>query len=161
MLNIRPVIRKRSATNPKEHPMSTVKEAPGKWRTRLLRLSITSTLMGISFAVGVAITAFIAVRLLFPIAATGMTMGLVGLSSASANATTSALYSGDSEMRMTVLTQLKQTFDTQPVQTFDVQTTAWILPAIEQCKTDGDPEVVALAEELASYVNDKTSPPPQ
>ncbi|MDC0294824.1 hypothetical protein OAK98_05440, partial [Mariniblastus sp.] len=67
--------------------MSTVKEAPGKWRTRLLRLSITSTLMGISFAVGVAITAFIAVRLLFPIAATGMTMGLVGLSSASANAT--------------------------------------------------------------------------
>ena len=65
----------RSATNPKEHPMSTAKEAPGEWRTRLLRLSITSTLMGISFAVGVAITAFIAVRLLFPIAASGMTYG--------------------------------------------------------------------------------------
>ncbi len=141
--------------------MTTAREAPGKWRTRLLRLSITSTLMGISFAVGVAITAFIAVRLLFPIAATGMTMGLIGLSSASAHTTTSALYSGDSEMRLTVLTQLKQTFDTQPAQTFDAQTAGWLLPAIEQCKTDGDPDVVALAEELASYVNDKTSPPPQ
>lgn len=141
--------------------MSTAREAGGKWRRRLLRLGITSTLMGISFAVGVAITVFIAIRLLFPIAATGMTMGLVGLSSASANATTSALYSGDSEMRLTVLTQVKQAFDSQPAQTFDAQTAAWILPAIEQCKTDGDPEVVALAEELTSYVNDKEEAPPQ
>ena len=141
--------------------MSTVKEAPGKWRTRLLRLSITSTLMGISFAVGVAITAFIAVRLLFPIAATGMTMGLVGLSSASANATTSALYSGDSEMRLTVLTQLKQSFDTQPTQTFDTTTANWILPAIKQCQTDADPEVVILADELIEFINANTLSPPQ
>ena len=143
--------------------MSTAKETRGSWRTRLVRLSITIALMGISFAVGVAITASITPRVVeLPITAMGAHMGtLVGMASASANATTSALYSGDSEMRLTVLTQLKQTFDTQPVQTFDVQTTAWILPAIEQCKTDGDPEVAALAEELASYVNDKTSPPPQ
>lgn len=40
--------------------MSTAREAPGKWRRRLLRLSITSTLLGISFAVGVAITALFA-----------------------------------------------------------------------------------------------------
>ena len=141
--------------------MSTVKEAPGKWRTRLLRLSITSTLMGISFAVGVAITAFIAVRLLFPIAATGMTMGLVGLSSASANATTSALYSGDSAMRLSVLTQIKAQFDSEPTQSFDPQTAAWIVPAIAQCKTDEDPDVVSLAEDLVGFVKDRTSPPVQ
>jgi hypothetical protein len=141
--------------------MPTAIERPRTWRKRLLRLTITGGLMGVSFAVGVVITLVIAIRMLFPIAATGMTVGMVGLASASANATTSALYAGDSEMRLSVLKQLKQTFDSQPAQTFDAQSAAWILPAIEQCETDGDPEVVALAEELASYVRDNTSPPPQ
>lgn len=117
--------------------------------------------MGISFAIGVAITAYLAFRLLLPIAATGITMGMAGMASASAHATTSALYAGDSATRLAVLTQLKQTFDAQPTMTFDHQTSAWILPAIEQCKTDVDPEVVSLAEELAIYVKDKTQPPPQ
>jgi hypothetical protein len=62
---------------------------------------------------------------------------------------------------LTVLSQLQQTFDTQPTMTFDHQTSAWILPAIEQCKKDVDPAVVSLAEELAIYVKDKTQPPPQ
>jgi hypothetical protein len=44
--------------------------------------------------------------------------------------------------------------------TFDVQTAEWILPAVDQCKTDIDPKVVALAEELASYVREKTTQPP-
>lgn len=140
--------------------MSTAKEAPSRWRKRLLRFMFTSTLMGIAFTAGVAITAFIAVRMLFPIAATGMTMGLMGLASASASATINALYSGDSETRLTVLTGLKQSFDSQPTQSFDAQTAAWILPAIEHCQTDGDPDVVALAEELAGYVKDRTLPPP-
>jgi len=42
----------------------------------------------------------------------------------------------------------------------DVQTAEWILPAVDQCKTDIDPKVVALAEELACYVREKTTPPP-
>ena len=117
--------------------------------------------MGVSFAFGVAITLTVAIPMLFSVAATGMTMGMVGWASASASATTSALYSGDSEMRLTVLTQLQETFDTQATQTFDAQTSAWILPAIERCKTDGNPTVAALADELASYVRDKTAPPPQ
>jgi hypothetical protein len=57
------------------------------------------------------------------------------------------------------LTQLKQAFDADPAMTYDVQTAAWILPAIEQCKTDGNLEVVALAEELGSDIKDKTTPP--
>ena len=117
--------------------------------------------MGISFAVGVAISLFIAVRLLAPIAVTGMTFGMVGLASSSANSTTSALYSGDSAMRLTVLTQLKQSFDSQPPQTFDATAANWILPAIKQCQTDTDPEVVALADELIEFINANTLPLPQ
>jgi hypothetical protein len=137
--------------------MSAAVVEPNKWRKRLWRLTITSTLMGISFAIGVAITAFIAFRLLLPIAA----MGMLGMASASAHATTIALYSGDSATRLTVLTQLQQTFDAQPTMTFDQQTSAWMLPAIEQCKTDLDPEVVSLAEKLATCIKDNTQPEPQ
>lgn len=141
--------------------MSTAIESPRKWRKRLLRFCITSSLMGISFALGVAITLFIAVRLLAPISVTGMTLGMLGLVSASANATTSALYSGDSEMRLTVLTQLKQSFDTQPPQAFDATAADWILPAIKQCQMDTDPAVVALADEIIEFINTNTLPLPQ
>jgi hypothetical protein len=99
---------------------------------------------------------FIAIRVL-----AGMMMAMIGMASASAQATTNALYSGDSATRLTVLTQLQQTFDAQPTITFDHQTSAWILPAIEQCEKDMDPEVVSRAKELAIYVKNKTQPPPQ
>lgn len=141
--------------------MSTAAVEPNKWRKRIWRLTISGTLMGISFAIGVAITAFIAFRLLLPIAATGMTMGMIGMASAGAHATTNALYSGDSATRLTVLTQLQQTFDAQPTMTLDHQTSEWLLPAIEQCRTDVDPEVVSLAEKLATYIKDNTQPAPQ
>ena len=77
------------------------------------------------------------------------------------NATTNALYSGDSATRLTVLTQIQQEVDTQPTITLDHQTSAWILPAIEQCRKDVDPEVVSLAEELAICIKEKTQPPLQ
>lgn len=141
--------------------MSAVVESPKKWRKRLLRFTVTSSLMGVSFGVGVAITLFIAVRLLAPIAVTGMTFGLVGMASASANATTNALYSGDSEMRLAVLMQLKQSSVTQPPQSFDATVANWILPALKQCQTDPDPEVVALADELVEFITANTLPPPQ
>ncbi len=135
--------------------MKTGTEVPKKWRRRFSRLAIVTLLMGASFAVGVTLTVVVAARILLPIAA----LGLVGLASAGAKATISALYSGDSEMRLTVLTQLKQSFDTQPSQKFDPQTADWILPAIEQCLTDVDPNVVALADELIVVINiNKSSP---
>ena len=135
--------------------MSTAVARPNKWRKRIWRFTIIGTLMGISFAIGVAITAFIAFRLLLPIAATGMTMGMLGMASAGAHATTIALYSGDSPTRLNVLTQLKELIDAQPTMTFDVQTADWILAAIEQCKTDAAPEVVELAERLANDIKDR------
>jgi hypothetical protein len=136
--------------------MSTAVVEPNKWRNRVWRFTIIRTLIGILLAIGAAIMGFIAIRVL-----TGMLMAMIGMASASAQATTNALYSGDSATRLTVLTQLQQTFDTQPTMTFDHQTSAWILPAIEQCRKDVDPEVVSLADELAIYVKDKTQPPPQ
>jgi hypothetical protein len=99
---------------------------------------------------------FIAIRVLV-----AMMMAMIGIASASAQATTNSLYSGDSATRLTVLTQLQQTFDAQPTITFDHQTSAWILPAIQQCETDMDPEVVSLAKKLTIYVKDKTQPSPQ
>ncbi len=124
-------------------------------RNRLrMPLTITSTLMGLSFAAGVAITAVCAIRFLFLIAM----MGVLGM--ASVHATTNALNSGDSATRLTVLTQLKQMCDAQPAMAFDVQTAAWMVPAIEQCKTDSDPEVVALAEGLASNIKDNITQTP-
>ena len=136
--------------------MSKAVVEPNKWRKRVWRLTIIGTLTGILLSIGAAIMGFIAIRVL-----TGMMMAMIGIASASVQATTNALYSGDSATRLTVLSQLQQTFDTQPTMTFDHQTSAWILPAIEQCKKDVDPAVVSLAEELATYVKDKTQPPPQ
>jgi hypothetical protein len=57
-----------------------------------------------------------------------------------------------------VLTQLKQSFDAQTPQLIDPQLSAWILPAIEQCKTDSDPAVVDAATELAVHIAENTSP---
>lgn len=145
----------RSATTPFEpKKMAPLANAPAARRPRLKRFIITSLLMGLSFATGVAVTAVIAARLVLPIAATGLTMGMVGLATASTNATVSALYSGDSEMRLTVLTQLKLSFDSQPEQKIDSQTAAWILPAIETCKTDNDPRVVELADEVIAFISE-------
>jgi len=141
--------------------MSTVTETPQKWRKRLLRFAIVSTLMGLSFAAGVAVTAAVAVATLLPLAATGLTMGLAGMAAASVNATTQTLYTGDSASRLTVLTYLKQSFETQAPQPIDPQLSAWILPAIEQCKTDADPVVVDFATELADYITDNTPLPAQ
>ena len=77
------------------------------------------------------------------------------------DATTNALVSGDSAIRWCVLTEIQHEIDTQPTMTFNHQTSARILPAIEQCKKDVEPEVVSLAEELAICIKEKTQPPPQ
>lgn len=77
------------------------------------------------------------------------------------DATTNALASGDSAIRWCVLTEMQHEIDTHPTMTFNHQTSAWILPAIEQCKKDVEPEVVSLAEELVMCIKEKTQPPPQ
>jgi hypothetical protein len=137
--------------------MATTAVSQNRWRKRLGRLAIISTLMGISFAAGAAIMAVLAVRLLSPI----VVMGLLGIAAAGANATTNALYFGDSATRLAALTQLKQSFEAEPTPTIDAQTAAWILPAIEQCKTDGDAEVVAMAEQLATDIRAKATDLPE
>jgi hypothetical protein len=135
--------------------MSTAVVTPNKWRKRRWRLIIFGILM--SFAVGVATTAYISVRLI-SFAATGMAMALVGLASASMDATVNALYTGDSATRLTVLTELKKSLESQTPQPIDPQLSAWILPAIELCRTDADPVVVDVATELADYIYSNTTP---
>jgi hypothetical protein len=130
-----------------------------RWRKRLWRIAITSALMGVSFVVGVAITAYIAFQLLLPMVAAGVTVGMVGVTAAT-HAVTTSLCCGDSATRLDVLTRLKQTFDAEPAMVLDCAASAWILPALEQCKTDPDPKVVSLAEELALGVKERTPASP-
>lgn len=111
--------------------------------------------MGISFAVGVTVTGIVAARLLLPIAETGVTLGSV-MANAYFAATIDTLYSGDSAARKTVLAQLKHSLDTESGQSLDKEAVAWMLPAIEQCQTDPDAEVVALANELAELIDGRT-----
>jgi hypothetical protein len=115
----------------KEHPISTITEASTKSSSRLARFIITSTLVVASFIVGAAVMAIIAVR----VGTTVGTTALVGVVSADLNATTNALNDGDSKTRLTVLTQINQSFDSPTPQPIDPQSAAWILPAIEQCLT--------------------------
>jgi hypothetical protein len=131
-----------------------------RWRKRLWRIAITSALMGVSFVVGVAITAYIAFQLLLPMVAAGITVGMVGVTSAATHAVTTSLCCGDSATRLDVLTRLKQAFDAEPAMVLDCAASAWILPALEQCKTDPDPKVVSLAEELAIGVKQRTPASP-
>lgn len=73
------------------------------------------------------------------------------------DAITNALHYGDSKTRRFALTQINQSFGSQTSQPIDQMSAAWILPAIEQCHTDPDPEVVALADKLAAFIRDNTS----
>lgn len=138
---------------PMSKPVSNPVVKPNPWRRRVWRIAVTGVLMGTSFAAGVLLTGYIAARLLVPIAAVSLTTGLLGMASASAQATIDALYSGDSGTRLAVLTQLKESFESHPPESFDPATAGWILPAIEQCRTDSDPGVVALAEELIEFIH--------
>lgn len=140
--------------------LSDVVEAR-RWRKRLWRLAITSVLMGVSFVVGVAITAYIAFQLLLPMVAAGMTVGMVGMAGAATHAVTNALCCGDSATRLDVLNRLKLALETEPGMALDGKAALWILPALEQCKTDLDPRVVSLAGELTILVNGKTPTSPE
>lgn len=137
--------------------MGNPQAAPPTLRRRVVRLSLVSLLMGIFFTLGATVTAVVAARAFLPMAAAGMTMGLVGLASSSATATMNALHTGDSEPRKAALTGLKQSFTSAgPI---DPQLAALILPALDQCMTDEDPEVVALAKEVKIIVQDNTFQP--
>lgn len=132
-----------------------------RWRKRLWRIAITSTLMGVSFVVGAGITAYIAFQLLLPMVAAGMTVGMVGLASAATHAVTNALCCGDSATRLDVLTRLKEAFDAEPAMALDGEASAWILSALEPCRTDRDPRVVSLAEGIATSVKQRANPSPR
>mgnify|MGYP006196495213 CR=1 FL=1 len=96
-----------------------------------------------------------------PVAVLGATTGMIGLASASAQSTINALYSSDSETRHRILTELNAAFNAQPTQKFDTQTADWILPALNQCKTDEDSNVVALANEIIEYIGNNMISAPQ
>lgn len=125
-------------------------------KRRLFRYGVIATLMGVSFTLGVAVTAVATLPIIAGLAAQSAGMQIIGMISASSSATMAVLNSGDSASRFTVLTQLKQVFESPELQKIDPQVAAIILPAVEQCKADSDPEVVELASELIKMIEDNT-----
>lgn len=125
-----------------------------KWlRKRWLRIAMIGCLMVTCFMAGSAVTAVVAARLLLPVAAAGLTMGMLGVAAATSwSATLSGLQVGDSKTRLEILTQLQQALTTQPPQQFDGQSNAIFVSALKQCETDSDPQVVALAGQLIEWI---------
>jgi hypothetical protein len=134
-----------------------IRKSTPKLRKRWLRVAMIGCLMVTCFMAGSAITAVVAARLLLPVAAAGLTMGMLGLAAATSwSATLNGLQLGDSETRLAILTQLQQALTTQPPQQFDAQSNAMIVSALKQCETDSDPQVVALAGDLIEWIENNT-----
>ena len=123
--------------------MKPCHQVPSPWPRRIRRLAVVSLVLVFVLTTSATMVAFRVARTL-----TSFAGSFVEAMATAANSAINALYVGDSETRLTVLTQLKQMLDKQPLQSMDPQLAAWILPAIEQCLNDVDPNVVALADEL-------------
>lgn len=133
---------------------------PSKARVRYWPLAVFSGMLAVSIVVGIAVAAYLVIRFVLHVLSAGMAVGTMGLVMMGAYEFPNQLANGDSEMRLELLRQLKQQFDTQPALSMDSQAAEWLLPAIEQCKIDGNPEVVWLADDVAAYISERTLPGP-
>ncbi len=123
-------------------------------RRRLKAIIVVSLIVLSSFSLGVAATAIVAV----PVAAFGLTFGLVGVASLGAAQMMTALQSGSSEQRMTALTQLKTALNFPNVLQSNPEFADTVRPAVEACLTDLDRDVVALAIEVLGQLDGTASP---
>jgi hypothetical protein len=101
-------------------------------------------LMGVSFMAGAALTAVFAARIVLPLAAAGF----AGLAVSSSQLSLHILYAGDSTQRREVLSALQHSLIGNQGSVPDPAAATWLRPALEQCATDPDPEVAAMAREL-------------
>ena len=146
--------------SPITNPQPANSNAPirNKWPKRIVGLIIAVVLMGGSFALGVVVTAILAFRLMLPLATANLALGALTTMS---QATTNALYTGDSATRLQVLTQLEAAFNGEQFQQIDPAVADWFKPAFESCRTDQDANVVAAADRLIELLDCKTEPPPR
>ena len=107
--------------------------------------------MLLAFGLGAAVTATNAARMLLQVAAVGMTMGRA---SASLDSISNTLHEGDSDQRLEVLAQLKESLSS--FANVDPHLAEWIAPAIEKCRTDPNPRVVDLANEIGIIITAKS-----
>jgi len=118
------------------------------WRVAIVCL-VSFTLFA---ALGVAATVVIAAKVLLPIAAKGFGEIVGAIAAAAAESTKEVLHHGDSAQRLTLLTQLKESFATADLKEIDPQVAEWFRPGLEECGKDEDPNVVALAVELLALL---------
>ena len=118
-------------------------------KRRLRKIVAVSAIALSSFGLGVAATAIVAV----PIAAIGLSIGLVGVGAFGAAQMMTALQSGSSEQRLTALGQLRTALATSGASPADAEFADTMRPAVEACVTDPNRDVVALANEVLGMLD--------
>ncbi|MFO0906413.1 MAG: hypothetical protein U0939_25635 [Pirellulales bacterium] len=132
--------------------MNGESQTKSRWAWRIMRWAFVLLLMTGSFIAGAAVSAFVAVGLLAPVASVGFSLGMAGLASAGMASVLHALYAGDSATRLTTLEQLEQTFLSNPNQPVDPALAEMLLPALRQCEGDSDWKVALLASQLIECI---------
>ena len=127
---------------------------------RIGKLLVVGSLMTLSFGAGMVVMGIFAAAVAVPIMATGVTMAVGSAAAAGATMTVVALYQGDSEQRLDVLIALQEWFDQSADQEITPEAVEYWEPALRQCLTDLDPEVVRRAEELLEQLEGKSTQEP-
>ena len=126
-------------------------------RSRFRQWLLIGLLFVLSLSLATMVIGVVVVRLLLPVAAAGI-QGLAEFAAASATATLDGLNHGDSQQRLTILTQLNDALGPSNPTLNDPQFTSWITPALKQCQTDSDPRVIALADQILQMLESSSEP---
>lgn len=132
--------------------MENERDTAPRWGWRIVRWLFVLLLMAGSFVAGAAVSAFVSLSLIAPVASVGFSVGLAGLASAGMTSVLHTLHAGDSATRLTTLQQLEQVFVANPSQPVDPQLAEMLLPALRQCQEDPDRQVSLLAGQLIDRI---------
>ncbi len=116
---------------------------PRRWMRPIIMSLVLCLLLVVSLGSGAA---YLAARVSF-FALQGGAAVLVGLASLGAS-TIHSLESGNSQERLAVLTTIKAHQSDRNAGQMDAATWEAFRPAVQACRQDADPAVVALAEEI-------------
>lgn len=119
-------------------------------RSRLRKYLSICFVVTTSFGLGAAVTAIV----LVPVAAIGLSVGIVGLASMGTAELMTALHSGNSERRLEMLIYLRSSLDHSSAWQANPGAADWIRPGVEACTNDSDSKVVAVANEILELLDE-------
>ena len=113
-------------------------------RTWLGRLCVAGALLMVVTGIGTVVMFMVTVGVVLPAVGSGIVSMTLGAISEADN----VLRNGDSEQRLAILNQFKQAIDASSLSMQDPQLRQWLEPRLIACRSDADPRVVALADEI-------------